>query len=760
MTSRLMSGCAILSLAVAAGVTSPALAQEETESANDIIVTAQKRSQSINDVGLSITALDSDSLKDRGITETADLVKAVSGLTFTNTLSGPPVYTLRGVGFYEASLAAAPAVTVYVDEAPLAFPIMSQVAVLDIERVEVLKGPQGTLYGENSTGGAINYIAARPRSTFGAGGSVTYARFGQLDASGYVTTPLSDTLKARVAFRAVEGGAWQRSYTHGDELGETRQLAGRLLLDWEPTSRLTVKLGFNAWRDRSDFLGYQLQEVGCANPLKCPFVDYPVAPQNARAADWTQNWPMRVRDDFQQATLRADYDLGSDITFTSLTSYQHLKSRKFSDSDAMNIENMDTRNRGEIDSFNQELRLSGQTRGASWVAGLYYSNATIDDEIFYAMNANSATGPIPGVPPFQSVATGTRTKLDNYAAFGNIELPIADRLSAVAGIRYTQSNRHFAGCTRDTDGTFAVLDNAIQQFVFGSVPNPVPVGGCIVLDENFVPTFVRIQFNQDNVSWRGGLNWKSDGGTLVYGLVSKGYKAGSIPVVSAATTAQYKPVTQESLLAYEVGVKAPLLGRALQVNASAFYYDYQDKQLRGRFVDPFFGLLEALVSIPKSQAWGVEAEITARPVDGLQMSGSVTYMETEVRRYQGLNSTGVNTNFAGAEFPYSPRLQMVGDIQYSWDLPGGQHAFVGAGGTYHSTSYSTIGKDLDYRIRPYALLDLRAGLRSSDDRWSLTVWGKNVTNNYYWSGVFKYIDTRFRFPGKPATYGVTLGVTY
>src|SRR5690606_21149030 len=141
---------------------------------------------------------------------------------------------------------------VYVDQVPLPFSLMTQGAPLDLERVEVLKGPQGTLFGTNNTGGAINYIAAKPTHELAAGGSATYERFNKATVKGYVSGPITDTLRARVAAQGVTGGAWQRSLTRDEELGDSRQIMGRLLLDWTPTDRLRVAVNLNGFRDRSD----------------------------------------------------------------------------------------------------------------------------------------------------------------------------------------------------------------------------------------------------------------------------------------------------------------------------------------------------------------------------------------------------------------------------------------------------------------------------------------------------------------------------
>jgi len=200
---------------------------------DEIIVTAQKRAQSINDVGMAINAVNDEALRQQGIRDVGDLVKIEPSFTVSQAQYGTPVYSVRGVGYNEASLAASPAVSVYVDEVPFAYPALTKGATLDISRVEVLKGPQGTLYGQNATGGAINYIAAKPTDAFEAGVEATYARFDYKDLNAFVSGPLSKDVRARFAFDVTNGGAWQESYTRHDTIGATRQGKARILLDWK-----------------------------------------------------------------------------------------------------------------------------------------------------------------------------------------------------------------------------------------------------------------------------------------------------------------------------------------------------------------------------------------------------------------------------------------------------------------------------------------------------------------------------------------------
>src|SRR5882757_8638408 len=178
----------------------------------EIIVTADKRSESINKVPLAITALSGNALQDQNIHSVQDLALVIPGFTYAASLLDTPVYSLRGVGFYETTLAAYPDVSIYVDQVPLPFPVLTQSVSLDLERVEVLKGPQGVLFGQNSTGGAINYIAAKPTEEFHAGINLGYGRFNDVTVSGFISAPITSTLRTRLSFQTEHSSPWQRSY--------------------------------------------------------------------------------------------------------------------------------------------------------------------------------------------------------------------------------------------------------------------------------------------------------------------------------------------------------------------------------------------------------------------------------------------------------------------------------------------------------------------------------------------------------------------
>ncbi len=293
-----VSGAVFLSLFLYA----PAEAAQQAAQANpraieEVVVTAQKREESINDVGMSIQATSGEKLQDLGINDTSGLDKAVTGFNANLSFYGTPIFTIRGVGFDDTSLGAGPTVSVYLDEMPIPYSAMTPGASLDLERVEVLKGPQGTLFGENSTGGAINYIAKKPSQTFDAGIQASYGRFDTNDIKGAIGGPITDTLSYRIAARSVRSSGWQTSYTHGDALppdpywtadnrnyrfdnkfGRKKFYNGRLSFLWEPNDQLSALLTLSGFKDESDSQMPQIfgfAPLNPINPLNPLIANYP-----------------------------------------------------------------------------------------------------------------------------------------------------------------------------------------------------------------------------------------------------------------------------------------------------------------------------------------------------------------------------------------------------------------------------------------------------------------------------------------------------
>jgi iron complex outermembrane receptor protein len=745
-----------------------AAAAPRSDEIGDIVVTANKRSQSINEVALTITAATGDALIQRGVSSTADLARVVPGLTAQPSPFNTPVYTLRGVGFYESTLSASPTVAVYTDEVALPFSAMTKAAALDVERVEVLKGPQGTLFGNNTTGGAINFVSAKPTDKFEAGFDGSYGRFNNVDLQGYVSGPLTDTIKGRVSGRLIRSDGWQTSITRaGDRIGAVRQGQGRVLLDWDASSKLRFTLNLNGWVDKSDSQAPQRIDTYISvpgNPQEAANRAYPYPNFNNRSADWSNNLPALRHDDyFVQGALRADYDLTNTITLTSITALMRYKTNSYSDYDGTARNIADNHTIGHINTFSQELRISGKTEGFNWVIGGNYETDRTFDRLtyFFGDSTTSQVGPF-----HMTVASNfTRQNVKTAAVFGNAEYEILPNLTLQAGARYTDSRRSFSGCTDDVPGggvaeTFEFIESIYRNPALPFVP--IPQGKCVTFDADITPILdpLRGNLNEHNVSWRGGVNYKTPNRGLLYATISKGYKAGSFPTTSASSVSQYDPVKQESLVAYEVGFKQPIFDRAIQINGSAFYYDYSNKQLRGRVLDIVFGPLDALVQIPKSRVWGVEGEVSARPIDGLNLNVAATYLNTKIKEFTGYNNAGVLQSYAGSRFPYAPKLQVIADGQYDFHINDRFGAFLGSSLAYNSSTNGSIGDIKQLAMKSYALLDVRAGVKAADNRWRFQIWGRNITNTYYWANALQSQDVYLRFTGKPATYGATFTFRY
>lgn len=820
------------SIVIAAGIAQPVMAQdtsttvEATEDAGtEIIVTANKREQRLNDVGLTIQAATSETLMERGIKGPEDLAKLVPGFTFTQSLYSTPVYTLRGIGLYDATFGAAPSVSIYTDEIPRNVPVMSDTLDLDLERLEVLKGPQGTLFGQSSTGGAINYILAKPTDTFEAGVAGSYERFDRFEASGYVSGPIGAGFKARLAVKGVSGGAWQRSLSRpDDDNGDERKLMGRLTVDYEPSSDVLLRFTATGARDRSDPLapqyagtllniyGTQAQLTASGNPygyvdaaryasltnsaspgfdasflgrqgtvvgrLSSPnaavrsganaLLGTPVS-QNARDAEWTPGLLGKSENDYYQFALRGEFAVSDTITFTSNTAYAKKDLDYSQDLDGTTAQVVDVPLDGQVEAFNHEFRLGGDTGSLIWLVGATLDDIRTEQNNFFFLGDYSANADL-----IRITLNNFNSKQISTGVYGNVEYEVTPQFTIQGGVRYTKNELDATYCYNDPP-----VDTAQgAAFLFGAALNSVPItiqpGQCFPTTGDLLlgtarSTLVPVQgsLNEDNVSYRVGANYKFDGGALLYATYSVGYKAGIFSAIGASRANQYTPATQEKVIAYEAGFKAPLFGNRLQFNGAGFYYDYSDKQVRGRVQDTVFGLLEKMLNIPESYIWGVEAEFSGELFEGLTLGTSATYLKSKVsgdyfQTPDGLavyNASGFTGNFRGSQLPYTPEFSGNVDLQYETPVSSAMKVFLGGTAVYTGTQNATFETEVlqadEFVIPSYTTIDVRAGVASLDDRWRVSVFGRNITNESYITAVSTFLDTIVRYRGKPVVYGVS-----
>lgn len=790
------------SLAVASEAAVQTSSPAVDDEIGEITVTANKREESLNKVGMSVTALSGDELAERRIVSLSDIAAVVPGLSYTPSTTNTPIFTLRGVGFNESSLGVYPAVSVYVDQAPLPFPVMASHAAYDLERIEVLKGPQGTLFGENATGGTINYIAAKPTDYFAAGGDVGIGNYNQIDEDAFISGPLAEGLTARVAITAHHLDDWQYAVARDDTNGHQNYYAGRVLLDWKPSERMHFLMNLNGWVDTSQPQALRLVAKS-ESVTQYPYTDQayinaPFVTGNARQADWSHfvtdpyggpagdPTPTEINLDpmsdrkFYQASLRGDIEVTHALTLTSITTYDNLTQRQRTDGDGSSVVSFDLeQNDGTLSSFNQELRIANSPASQfRWIFGANFEHSnTVEDQVLrYWDNTNDN----PTLLNINFSRDYLSQDISSYASFANGEYSLTDKLTVKAGVRYTDTKIVAYNCaSSDANGYTDVLFNSLGSEL-GTVPfKPIGISGCFALNQDLVPGQPFQQtLLEHNIPWRFGLDYDLTPSTLVYATASRGYKAGSFPALAGSTYTAYEPVKQESVTAYEAGMKAGLLGHLVQINAAGFYYDYKDKQVRGKLSDPIFGILDALVNIPKSRIVGAEADIAVRPIRALTLRGAVTYLDSTVQQGPAapgnINVLGEVDNFIGDPLPYTPRWSASAGIEYRPEIFG-LHPFAGVNVDYRGAQSAALGGDrliwptnpaqfdvhapgLDhvFLIPSYTTTDVRLGYEAENETWRVTFWGKNVFNKIYYTAVIPFKDGAATETGMPATYGVSV----
>jgi outer membrane receptor protein involved in Fe transport len=761
---------------------------------------------------MAVQAVDADTLQALRVTDVRDLTAVAPSFTVSQSYQGVPTYTLRGIGFNTINLSATSTVGTYVDEVAYAYPIMNTGPVMDLERVEVLKGPQGTLYGRNTTAGLINFITAKPTDKFEGGLSVDLGNYDTYNIGGHISGPLGEGIAARIAVRSENSDkGWQVSNSRGDRLGKVDKLGVRGSLALDPAEGTHIDMSVFWWQNKSDTVAGQgigftpatnpvtgtsnsrlFNAPGLANylaanfPTKATQADW--APEAARSADIGTGLglkgPLAENNRFWGLKLRIDQDLGPDMKLVSLTSYNDFKRDALSDWSGAPYEVLLQKTDGRIKSFAQELHVEGKSGPVNWLLGGYYANDRIVDANRTMLGQNANVGLIryagSGLltSPFNSggytatqMAQAFRTYEDigrirtrTWSLFGNADWQLTDQFKASVGLRYTEDRQRYNGCSRDFNGNMLpnvnVVNRALYFQTYGVVAAPITQGQC----NTFNPTTgtfgeVASVLEENNLAWRVALDWQPNNDTLVYASVSRGYKSGTTPINAANLARQNAPVVQEKLTAYELGLKATLADRKVQANVSVFYYVYADKQISTYFADPIYTALSRLDNVPKSEAYGLEAELTVRPVRGVALTGNALWLHTRINSYNGTNAGGLPQNFDGSEFIYSPKFQGSVTLTYDTPISDGLNLNGAIAARYQSES-NTIFEDLAlYKIKPYAVVNASLGVKS-ESGWSASIWAKNLFDKYYWSAVASNANVVVRFPNPPRTFGVSLGYDF
>ena len=797
--------------AVAASIALPAAQAQET--LDEITVTAQKREQSINDVGITINAFTGDTIRELGVQKVEDLAAHTPGLVYNEAGAiGVPVYTIRGIGFDDYSVASNSTVGVYIDEVALPYPVMTRGQLFDTQRVEVLKGPQGDLFGRNTTGGSINYVSNKPTDAFEAGVTASVGQYETTGLDAFVSGPFSDTVRGRVAMTYENSNeGWMKSHTRDETLGRVDTLGVRAMLDIDFSENVSALINVHYNRDQSENAGQArsgklgptlnlLEGVELSQQsgwLQLPLVPSftpgnagiavadaaaPVAPEDPDVGDWNEGITPANDNELVGAavTLTADF---ANATLTSITAVDKFERADLFDWDGTRLSLFEQFSDTEIDSFSQELRLASSGDGAlSWIVGAYYSDDEITD--IYRAFVGEAVGSS-GI--FADVDQTTVQNTTTSALFAHAEWAMSDRWQLVLGGRYTSEERDIEACARDADGGLAFLFSALDliDFDFGGTGDdfflsstPLDVGDCVTvnldkasieLDANGPGTVVIFggeselfidKIDTDNFSGKIGLNFYPSDGVLLYGNIGTGFKSGGYNGALASSFLQYTPYKEEKLGIAELGFKATLADNRMQLNGAAFYYDYEDKQVLSIINDPVFGPLAALVNVPESEVTGFELEGTWLATDALELNFGLAWLDTEVKRYEGFHpltpGTGV-VNFAGAELGQAPQLSANVRAAYTWDLNGGSfvRAMADASYTddYHAGLQYVNPTDTRFDVDSYSLVNAR--LVYGADNWEVAGWVRNIGDKYYYHSVQFSNDAITRGVGRGRDWGVS-----
>jgi len=729
------SGASLLALATAA----PACAQAVIE---ELVVTAQKREQRLIDVGASVASLDGEALRTARVSDPTDLATQVPNVDVKENIPGAQaIVTVRGVGLNDFSSTNNSTVGLYVDEVFLASFAQMDFNFFDLDRIEVLKGPQGTLYGRNSTAGAINILSAAPSLSGNTGYvSATAANYDRFEGEAAANIAAGESLAFRLSGKAVnQGEGFWYSRTLSRDLGEQDILLGRAQMLWKPDDRLSVRLKFEAEKNRSElgvgkFFGtISTSAASCpdfANPAHCiNSHGYTDTTSDKFEGDWNHVSPYRVSQ--WSGTGRIDADLGV-AKLAAVTGYIDFKRGFHIDADAGPTTDAEFDQNDKVEQFSQEVRLSGDMGRASWIVGAYYSWDRVK---------TFTPGSLKDIFNTEVLITAdqeTRSK----ALFGQVDWKITDQLTLVTGARYTDEDRDYVGGTRDLNP-------------FGLSFLCLAVGACAPGPGQTQLSFTDAGISDRNWSWRAGLNFKPSDDTLLYAAIARGVKSGGFfngITTSSFALAPYRP---EKLTDYEVGAKARLFDRTLSIEASAFWYDYEDLQTQ-TFTNVGAVSLIKLGNVDKATVKGLDIQAVWLPTEGLSLSAGLGVLDTKLGSFLTAGPTGVIAVPKGNKLPNAPDVTLNLQARYEWSVMGDWTAAIQGGAHYSDDVFKEALNTPYLSADDYWLFDARASLASASG-WEVAVWAKNLGDKAYVAQVTDNgIGMGYRVFNAPRTYGVTL----
>ncbi len=718
---------------LAAAQTAPSPPAQPDARIENVVVTAQKRSQRVQDIPITITVLDSKKLAKLDVQSSDQLANYVPAvqIALPSGRGNQPLINIRGIGLNDTNTNNSGPNGVYVDEVYEATPAGQTFQTFDLSRVEVLKGPQGTLYGRNTTGGAIDFVTAKPTDTFSASEDLQYGSFNTVTTQTVVNGPIAPKVDGRLAVFYDYSDGFFSDLTDGNKTNGNNDLAYRGELKLDPTDDLSVLLNFhggNVHRRPDEY-----RQTGTLNGLfgsectdamigagQCTDLLGYKAPQDNYKGYYNRDQNLYINS--IGGSMRADYKIG-DSTLTSITAYEasHKLHPEDTDADPYDLIEIDYGVRST--DITQEFRVTGSGANYHWLAGVYglVEHLQQDQSIALLTDIDQVVGPLIGDPFIgNGLAEKARTLngqfTESIATYGQADYEIFPKARLTLGGRLTYEHKTF-----DAFSAGSFENN-------GAYP---PLATLYNISENLA---------NRAASWRVAFDYKVTPLVLTYASISTGFKSGGFNGGFLANDvsdalAQLKPIRPEYITAYEVGVKSDLLQNAVRLNVAGFYYNYRDEQTFNLIQAPSGGglalPLTVLTNAPTATIKGAELELDATPLSNLTTSVSASYVDAQLGAFESSAGSGPPQDLTGKALPNAPRWNVILQGDYTYPLPQGDALDLTGTASYRSHQFFESNNSPLAAQNGYWLLDARLAYQTRNKHWELAVIGKNLTSTRY-----------------------------
>jgi iron complex outermembrane receptor protein len=761
---------AILGLLAAGGL----MAQDTSGEANaadnanymleEVTVTAQRREQSLQEVPVSVTAISGDRVQEGGIMNIADVAVETPNFTMTQFNIGEPQYYLRGIGNSNDSAGSDPAVGVFIDDVYIGRTGGTSTDLFDIERIEVVRGPHGTLFGKNVVGGAVSIYTQRPTPEFESRLGVTVGNYNQVMVRGLVNGRMTDNLSGKFSFSTNTRDGYVDNVTDGLEYHDVDNKSARAQMLWTPRDDLDVLFGVDYSKDDQAGNCRNVNNLDLNDPLGLAVFYPPViaATTGGDIRKCASSAGAGQSREVSGALLRADWGLDA-ATFTSITAYREADYSWTEDLAGMPLGstpfNLIDQAMEDSNQFSQEFRLtSNGGERFDWLLGAFYMKEDVDRAEQFI---GSFHFPLAGqgfVLLNGDVTWGQLNTTKSYALFGKLDWHLTDSITWSFGGRWAKDKKSVnQSMINNEDPAFDIavltaLGHPNPVVVLGIPANgPADLIGYLVTGN---PAVLKTPFRvQASDSWNEFLpsmdiSWRVSDDHLLYFSYSEGYKSGAFQSQTTTPQAAVTPLEPERAKNYEVGIKSEFLGNRLRVNASVFQMDYTDLQV--------FQLVGSLLVGGNAEATskGVELDATWLVAENWVVGGNYGYLDAEYDIY--ILGT---SDLSGNRLPRAPEHTWSLNSTYTFDLSGGSKVDLSAVYAYTDDFYFAPSNQASSFESGYGLLDARVTWRSQGDRWNVSLWGRNLTDEEYRTHmIISNIAGSVDLWNLPRTYGAT--VTY